>query len=96
MKRQKAPSHPGGIIARLYLAPLNLTVVGLARALRVSRKTVSKLINERGSITPEMALRLSIAFNTTPHLWLNLQQDYDLWFAGRTSKNLSDVQKLAA
>lgn len=96
MKSQRVPSHPGGILKRLYLDPLCLTVVDLARALKVSRKTVSKLVNQRGSITPEMALRLAIAFETTPQLWLNLQQNYDLWIAGRKSKGLKGIQKLAA
>ncbi len=96
MKRKKAPSHPGGILTRLYLDPLNINVVDLARALKVSRKTVSKLVNERGAITPEMALRLSIAFDTTPHLWLNLQHNYDLWVAEQKSKDLNEVQRLAA
>lgn len=96
MKQQRSPSHPGGILKRLYLEPLNLTIVDLARALKVSRKTVSKIVNQAGGITPEMALRLSIAFGTTPQLWLNLQQNYDLWIAEHKSKGLKGVQKLAA
>ena len=96
MKQQRTPSHPGGILRRLYLEPLSLSVVDLARALKVSRKTISKLVNERGAITPEMALRLSIAFETTPHLWLNLQQNYDLWLAENKGKTLKGIQKLAA
>src|SRR5205823_1700593 len=74
MKLRRAPSHPGGILKRLYLAPLDLSTIEFAKAIGVSRKTISKLINERGGITPEMALRLSLAFKTTPQLWLNLQQ----------------------
>ena len=86
MKERRAPTHPGGILKRLYLQPLSLLTVALARAIGVSRKTISKLVDERGKITPEMALRLSIAFNTTPRLWLNLQRNYDLWHARRTAK----------
>ena len=96
MKDYRTPTHPGGILKRLYLQPLNLSTVALAKAIGVSRKTISKLINERGSITPEMALRLSIAFNTTPRLWLNLQQNYDLWQAQRTARGLKRIQKFAA
>ena len=62
----------------------------------MSRKTISKLLNERGSVTPEMALRLSRAFKTTPQLWLNLQQNYDLWHVERTAKGLKKVRTLAA
>jgi len=96
MNTQRTPSHPGGILKRLYLEPLNLSVVDLARALDVSRKSVSKLVNQRGSVTPEMALRLSIALRTTPQLWLNLQQNYDLWHARRTAKRLKSVRRVAA
>ena len=56
MKEHRTPTHPGGILKRLYLQPLSLSTVAVAKAIGVSRKTISKLINERGSITPEMAL----------------------------------------
>jgi len=96
MKEQREPTHPGGILKRLYLQPMNLSTIDLASALGVSRKTISKLINERGAVTPEMALRLSIAFHTTPQLWLNLQQNYDLWRAQRTIKGLKSIRSFAA
>ena len=96
MNNERAPSHPGGILKRLYLAPLKLTVVEMAEALGVSRKAISKLVNQRGRITPEMALRLSIALRTTPQLWLNLQQNHDLWLARRRARGLKGVRRLAA
>jgi addiction module HigA family antidote len=96
MKRRRAPSHPGGILKRLYLQPLSLSTLVLAKAVGVSRKTISKLVNERGAVTPEMALRLSIAFKTTPQLWLNLQHNYDLWHVRRKAKGLKRVRRLAA
>ncbi len=96
MKANRAPTHPGGILKRLYLEPLNLSVIDFAGAIGVSRKTVSKLVNERGAVTPEMALRLSIAFKTTPQLWLNLQQNHDLWRARRTAKGLERIRGFAA
>ena len=77
MERQ--PTHPGRIIKEDYLLPLSITIKDMASNLGVSRKTFSKIINGRGSITPDMALRLSRAFDTTPDLWLNLQKNYDLW-----------------
>lgn len=91
-KRKRAPSHPGSIIKGLYLEPFLITVTRLADVLGVSRKTLSKIVNERGAITSDMALRLSRAFGTTPELWLNLQRNYDLWHAAQTSK---DWQKVA-
>lgn len=94
--RKRTPSHPGGILKRQYLEPLEISLSGLARNLDVSRKTVSKIVNERGSITADMALRLSRAFDTTPQFWLNLQQNYDLWNASKSSKDWKQVEKIAA
>lgn len=97
MKKQKRPpTHPGSILKRHYMEPLGLSVSELAEALKVSRKTVSKLINEQGNISTDMALRLSLAFDTSPQLWLNLQQNYDLWRAAKRSKQWQKVHKIAA
>ncbi len=93
---KRAPSHPGGILRRQYLEPIGLTVTDLARTLGVSRKTVSKIVNERGALSADMALRLSQAFGTTPQLWLNLQQNYDLWRAAKESKGWRSVEPVAA
>lgn len=92
MKRQ--PTHPGKIIKEDYLLPLSISINDMAFALGVSRKTLSKIVNERGAITPEMALRLSRAFETTPELWLNLQKNYDLWQAENTSSSWKAVKPL--
>jgi addiction module HigA family antidote len=92
MKRQ--PIHPGKIIKEDYLKPLSITITKLASILDVSRKTLSKIINARGAITPDMALRLSRAFDTTPDLWLNLQKNFDLWQAEQTSKDWERVKQL--
>lgn len=93
--RKRPPTHPGGILKRQYMEPLSLTVSELAALLGVSRKTLSKIINERGSITPDMALRLSKAFKTTPELWLNMQQNYDLWQASHKSADWKTVEAIA-
>jgi len=76
--------------------PLKLNVAQVAEALGVSRKTLSKIVNERGAITPDMALRLSRAFKTTPELWLNLQQTHDLWHASHGSHSWKFVHRIAA
>jgi len=67
----------------------------MAEALGVSRKTLSAILNERAGISPEMAVRLSIAFGTTSESWLNQQVQYDLWQAEQHRKELR-VKKLAA
>lgn len=94
--RKRPPTHPGGILKRHYLEPLSLTISKAAAALSVSRKTISKIVNERGNVTPEMALRLAKAFRTTPELWLNLQGNYDLWHASHDSKGWQRAQVIMA
>jgi len=74
------PAHPGEILKELLIDPLDLTITDASEHLNVSRKTLSKVLNGRGSITPEMALRLELAFKkpSADH-WLRLQNAYDLW-----------------
>ncbi|BBO87733.1 HigA family addiction module antitoxin [Desulfosarcina ovata] len=92
MKRQ--PTHPGYILKSDYLEPLAISVTEMASNLNVSRKTLSKILNQKGAVTPDMALRLSRAFNTTPELWLNLQKNYDLWQAEHSSNDWKRVRPL--
>ncbi len=75
------PPHPGEIIRELCLEPLGLTVTRAAQALGVSRKTLSALLNGKAGVSPDMAIRLSIAFATSAESWLNQQMQYDLWLA---------------
>jgi addiction module HigA family antidote len=75
--------------------PLSLTVSDLAGTLGVSRKTLSKIVNERGDVTPDLALRLSMAFSTTPELWINIQRNYDLWEASHKSNDWKLVEAIA-
>jgi antitoxin HigA-1 len=73
------PPHPGEIIREFCVEPLNINVTEAARALGVTRKTFSALLNGRAGISPEMALRLSKVFGRSPEGWLKLQLQYDLW-----------------
>ena len=96
--RMHNPPHPGEILKSLCLDPLRLTVTAAAAALGVSRKTLSAILNGRGGISPEMAVRLSIAFRTSAESWLNQQAQYDLWRAeqrrGRLRVKPFDVRRL--
>ena len=77
--KTREPVHPGRIIKKDYIEPLNLSITKLAEHLNVSRQTVSKLINEKTVVSTDMAIRLSIVFDTTPTFWLNLQRSYNMW-----------------
>ncbi|MFP4246819.1 MAG: HigA family addiction module antitoxin [Halochromatium sp.] len=89
------PPHPGEIIKELCLEPLGVTVTDAADALGISRKTLSAILNGRAGISPEMAIRLSIAFDTSAESWLNQQSQYELWHAEQRRSELR-VRKLIA
>ena len=89
------PPHPGEVLRELCLKPLDLNVTDAARALGVSRKTLSTILNGRAGISPEMAVRLSLAFSTTAETWMNQQVQYDLWHVERRRKKFR-VAKLSA
>jgi len=74
------PAHPGEILKELVIDSLELTITDVAKHLDVSRKTLSKVLNSKGSITPVMAVRLELAFGkpSADH-WLRLQNAHDLW-----------------
>ncbi len=75
------PVHPGRIIRDDYLKPLELTTGALAEALGVSRQTMAAILNARAGVSPEMALRLAEAFDTTADFWIAMQRNYDLYKA---------------
>ena len=89
------PPHPGEVIRELCLEPLGISVTAAARALGVTRKALSELLNQRTGVSPAMALRLAKAFDTTAESWLGLQQQYDLWKARRTV-SVGKVKRLKA
>lgn len=94
MMKMHNPPHPGEVIRELCLEPMGLSVTRAAEALGVSRKTLSAILNGRASISPEMAVRLSLAFGTSSESWLNQQLQYDLWLAEK-SRNRLKVERLS-
>ena len=92
--RMYNPPHPGEVLKELCIEPLTLTVTEAAEALGVSRKTLSAILNARAGISPEMALRVGKAFDTSPESWLNQQMQYDLWQAEQSFGNI-EVRRLS-
>jgi len=80
-KAKRRPTHPGELLREETLPSAGLTQSEFAARLGVSRRTVGDLVRERRSVTPDLALRLSRVFNTTPEFWLRLQQAVDIWDA---------------
>ena len=89
------PPHPGDILRELCIEPLGLSITEAAEALGVTRKTLSAILNGRSGISPEMAVRLSLAFGTSSESWLNQQSQYALWEA-KKKRNQLKVKKLSA
>ncbi len=83
-----SPPHPGEHVRVNCLDPLELTVTAGAQALGVSRKTLSELVNGRAGVSPEMAVRLGIVFGSTARHWMQLQMNYDLWWAEQRANQL--------
>jgi addiction module HigA family antidote len=87
------PPHPGKVLRELCIEPMGLSVTAAADSLGVARKTLSSILNGHSGISPEMAVRLSLAFDTSAESWLNQQVQYDLWIAEKKRKTLK-VKKL--
>jgi len=76
---QRKPTSPGEILFEEFLVPLEITQKELAEHLECDYKVINRIINEKARVSPEMAIKLSCAFNTTPSFWLNAQMALDLW-----------------
>lgn len=81
MKRNLAPVHPGEILREEYIQERGLTITEVAKGLGIARANLSAIVNERGGISPELAVKLSEAFGNSSQFWVNLQKNYELWHA---------------
>ena len=76
--RMKNPPHPGRIVRQECIEPLGLTVTRAAHLLGVTRQALNNLVNGKAGVSPEMSIRLSKAFGSSPEVWLGMQMEYDL------------------
>lgn len=96
MAKKRKPTHPGEILNEDYIKPLNLNLQMLADRLGIARNTLFKIRAGKASVTPSIALSLAEAFDTTPQLWLNLQQAYDLWVEESAHTKIEPIIKNGA
>ena len=89
------PSHPGEVLAELYLKPLGMSAITLAKRLNVPRTRIERLLKGETSLTVDTAMRLARFFGNTPEFWMNLQRAYDLARA-RETVDLTDITPLEA
>jgi antitoxin HigA-1 len=89
----RKPTHPGEVLLEDVIKPLGITITEAARDLGISRKTLSEVVNGRCALSPELAVRVGKATNTSPESWLAMQTKLDLWNA--MQKDPEDVIKFA-
>ncbi len=95
MSRLEAPMHPGEVLKELYLDPLGIGAIALARRLGVPRTRIERLVKGTTGMTPDTALRLARAFGTSPAYWMNMQTNHDMAVASRDI-DVSDIEPLRA
>jgi addiction module HigA family antidote len=93
--KMKNPPHPGRIVRQECIEALGLTVTEAARALGVTRQALNNLVNLKAGVSPEMAIRLSKAFGSSPEVWLGMQMAYDLAQLEKQTSKIK-VQRVAA
>lgn len=92
----RRPTHPGAVLREDVLPALGMTQKELARRLGVSRLTVSELLHEKRTLSPEMAARLGKLLGNTPESWLAMQAAVDLWEIEQSPGRLVDVEPIKA
>lgn len=80
-KRNMRIVHPGEMIKAELIEANGLTITEVADMLKVSRQTISNIVNEKADISPEMALRIARVFGGSPDIWMRLQAKHDLEIA---------------
>ena len=95
MSPLQEPMHPGEVLKELYLDPLDMGAIAFARRLDVPRTRIERLVKGVSSVTPDTALRLGRAFNTTPAYWMNMQTNYDMSVASKVV-DVSGIEPLFA
>ena len=96
MISRRRPTHPGEVLREDVIKPLGLTVTDAAKCLRVTRKTLSALINCKASVSPEMAVRIAKATRTSPESWLYMQAKLDLWLAEQKPTEVEEFGEVVA
>ena len=92
----RRPTHPGAILREDVLPALAMTQAEFADRLGISRLSVSQLLHEKRSMTPEMAARVGKLLNTTPESWLRMQEAVDLWEVKQKPERLAGIKPIRA
>ncbi len=91
----RKPTTPGEVLREEFLEPLGMTQKQIADHIGCDVKVINRIVNDRSSVTAEVAIRLAAAFRTTPQFWLNAQQAVDIYRASRRLKRVPKPLRLA-
>ncbi len=94
LPKKRPPTHPGEILQKEFLDPMDLTQSALAKHLGWTHAKVNEIIAEKRGVSPEAALSLADVFGTSAEMWMNLQANYDLWYAQQSHKKKSPLPKV--
>lgn len=81
------PVHPGTVFLTDFLEPKGVNITDAAKLLGITRKTLSEFVNKKSSLSPEMAIRIAKATNTSPESWMTMQMKLTLWLAKQHEPN---------
>ncbi|MYK30796.1 MAG: HigA family addiction module antidote protein [Boseongicola sp. SB0670_bin_30] len=95
MNLLEEPMHPGEVLKELYLDPLDMGAIAFARRLGVPRTRIERLVNGVTGMTPDTALRIARALNTTPTYWMNMQTNFEMAAAAK-KVDVSGIEPLVA
>lgn len=95
LPKKRPPTHPGQMLLKEFLEPLNMTQKDFAEHLGWTYARLNEIINGRRGVSAESALAFSDAFKMEPEFWLNLQRDWDLWHAMKAHKHIKTISKAA-
>jgi addiction module HigA family antidote len=91
---KQRPIHPGAFLKDTVLPMLEISQGALADLLQVSRLTVSQLMNEHRSVSPEMAVRLERLLGVKAEFWLDMQQALDLWDVRQRADEFAGIKPI--
>jgi len=90
---KRKPTHPGEILNEEFLKPLEISQTELAEAIGTTFRTINEIVNEKRNLSSEMAVKLAKYFGTSPELWFNLQNQYDIYVISKSiSKELNQIK----
>tara|TARA_B100000315_G_scaffold206734_1_gene201264 strand:+ start:557 stop:853 length:297 start_codon:yes stop_codon:yes gene_type:complete len=96
LPKNRPPTHPGEMLLKEFLEPLEITQSELAHHLKWPYARLNEIINGRRGVTAASAIAFGEALGTGAKFWMNLQQDWDLWHNLRNHKPVPCLKKVAA